>query len=224
VSGKPGQAHGWSIDMQAAIDGVCEEVGLWPHADLAGHAHNYQRFTRHRDDNTEIPYIVCGNGGHNVQRLSKTNGTVIRAPQIIQEASKDDQLASPLRDQVVFENYDDGDYGYLRIVVDQNQLRIEYHPASDGEQAKTPDDFVTIDLKTRQRVTYTAPVLGRPQEARDVASTATKAKTAGEPADLPRSHYTSSATTGKTPRRAKKAQARKTTRKKNTQKTTRKKR
>ena len=216
--------HGWSIDMQAAIDGVCEEVALWPHADLAGHAHNYQRFTRHRDDNTEIPYIVCGNGGHNVQRLSKTNGTVIRAPQIIQEASKDDQLASPLRDQVVFENYDDGDYGYLRIVVDQNQLRIEYHPASDGEQAKTPDDFVTIDLKTRQRVTYTAPVLGRPQEARDVASTATKAKTAGEPADLPRSHYTSSATTGKTPRRAKKAQARKTTRKKTTQKTTRKKR
>jgi Calcineurin-like phosphoesterase len=173
--------HGWSVDMQASIDGICAEVGLWPHADLAGHAHNYQRFTRHRDDGTEIPYVVCGNGGHNVQRLSKTNGAVIRAPQIIQEASKDDKLATPLRDQVVFENYDDGDYGYLRIVVDQNQLRIEYHPASDGEQAKTPDDFVTIDLKTRQRVNYSAPVLGRPQAARDVAAAATKAKTAGKP-------------------------------------------
>jgi hypothetical protein len=201
--------HGWSIDMQTAIDTVCTEVGLWPHADLAGHAHNYQRFTRHRDDNTEIPYIVCGNGGHNVERLSKTNGTVIRAPQIVQEASKDEQLASPLRDQVVFENYDDGDYGYLRVVVDQNQLRIEYHPASDGAQAKTPDDFVTIDLKTRQRVSYTAPVLGRPQDARDAASAAAKAQGAGAPADHPRS--------------AKKAPARKAARKKTTLKKTRKK-
>ena len=40
--------------------------GTWPHAVLAGHAHSYQRFTRLRDDGTEIPYIICGNGGHNV--------------------------------------------------------------------------------------------------------------------------------------------------------------
>ena len=44
------------------------------------------------------------------------------------------------------ENYDDQDYGYLRVVVTATQLRIEYHPASDGEAAKTPDDFVTVDL------------------------------------------------------------------------------
>jgi hypothetical protein len=80
--------------MQTQIDKICDEVGLWPHADLASHAHNYQRFTRHRSDGTEIPYIICGNGGHNVQRLSKTNGGVIRAPQIIQEASKDVRIAS----------------------------------------------------------------------------------------------------------------------------------
>ena len=33
------------------------------------------------------------------------------------------------------------DYGYLRLVVSATQLRIEYHPASDGTAAKTPDDF-----------------------------------------------------------------------------------
>jgi hypothetical protein len=165
--------HGWSIAMQAQIDQVCTDVGLWPHADLAGHAHNYQRFTRHRADGTAIPYIVCGNGGHNVQRLS-TGSTVIRAPQIIQQAAKG-SASSPLSDQVVFENYDDGDYGYLRILVTAQQLRIEYHPAADGTAAKTPDDSVTIDLATRAIVPYVAPDLGAPKAA---AATAAAAKAA----------------------------------------------
>ena len=61
-------------------------------------------------------------------------------------------------DQVVFDNYDDSEYGYLRLVADQQQLRIEYHPASDGDAAKTPDDFVTVDLATRKIVTYSPAV------------------------------------------------------------------
>jgi hypothetical protein len=36
--------------------------------------------------------------------------------------------------------------------VTATQLRIEYHPASDGNNAKTPDDFVTIDLKSHKIV------------------------------------------------------------------------
>jgi hypothetical protein len=35
------------------------------------------------------------------------------------------------------------------------KLRIEYHPAGDGEDAKTPDDFVTVDLATRRLVHFT---------------------------------------------------------------------
>jgi hypothetical protein len=46
----------------------------------------------------------------------------------------------------VLENYDDQHYGYLRIVVDASQLRIQYHPASDGAGAKPPDDIVIVDL------------------------------------------------------------------------------
>jgi Calcineurin-like phosphoesterase len=206
--------HGWSIDMQTQIDAVCDEVGLWPHADLSGHAHNYQRFTRHRSDGTQIPYVICGNGGHNVERLSKTNGAVIRAPQVIQEASQDTRLASPLRDQVVFENYDDGGYGYLRIIVDQDQLRIEYPSASDGELAKAPDDSVTIDLKTRQTASYAASNLGRPQDARDVANLASRAEPAGEPADKPRSGPTTATVLKKPAAKAQKAQKRSTTQKK----------
>jgi hypothetical protein len=69
---------------------------------------------------------------------------------------------------VTLENYDDIDYGYLRVVVDPQQLRIEYHPASDGDQAKTPDDSVTIGLVSRQKVGYTPNDLGHPAQARAI--------------------------------------------------------
>jgi hypothetical protein len=61
----------------------------------------------------------------------------------------------PGSDKVILENYDDEDFGYLRVVVTPTQLRIEYHPASDGTGAKTPDDFVTVDLATRKLVHFT---------------------------------------------------------------------
>jgi hypothetical protein len=147
-----GGQHSSSTDMRKQMDAVCEKVGVWPHAVLAGHAHSMQRFTRHRPDGTEIPYLICGNGGHNVQRLHGQKGVPLRTPQTLG--------ASEGEDPVTFENYDDQDYGYLRLIVDPHQLRIEYHPASDGRQAKTPDDSVTIDLASRKRTNYTPNDLG----------------------------------------------------------------
>jgi hypothetical protein len=32
--------------MRAQIDKICNETGVWPHAVLSAHAHNFQRFTR----------------------------------------------------------------------------------------------------------------------------------------------------------------------------------
>src|SRR3984957_3351395 len=74
-----GAQHGWSIDMSNQIDAICQKTGVWPHAFLSGHAHNYQRFTRTRNaDKTQLPYIICGNGGHNHQALAKSGGHTIR--------------------------------------------------------------------------------------------------------------------------------------------------
>jgi hypothetical protein len=50
---------------------------------------------------------------------------------------------------LTLENHDDTNYGYLRIVVDTQNLRIEYHSAADGAGSKTPNDTVTVNLKTR---------------------------------------------------------------------------
>jgi len=138
--------HGGSPDMLKDIDSACSATGVWPHAVLSGHAHNYQRFTRTKDGR-QTPYIVSGNGGHAVSRLTKKGTLALRVP-----------MAQPVlsdgSDSVVFENYDDQDFGYLRLLVNEQQLRIEYHPASDGAAAKTPDDSVTVDLATRKLAPY----------------------------------------------------------------------
>jgi len=171
--------HGWSVEMQAEIDKACTAAGVWPHAVLSGHAHNYQRFTRTRSDGTAIPYVVCGNLGHGLQKLSPRGGPVLRAPQLLQKAG-------PNADQLVFDRYDDANFGYLRVVATQTQLRIEYHPASDGTQAKTPDDSITVDLQTRKIVTFQAKDLGNTAAVRRTAQLAAQHPATWTPAKTPR--------------------------------------
>lgn len=148
-----GGKHPGSPQMLQDIDSICNDLGFWPHAVLSGHAHNYQRFTRILNPGSEkemqIPFVIGGNGGHAVNRLTSSASPVLRTP--LREQKQELKNGS---DQVVLENYDDRDYGYLRIVVDEVQLRIEYHPQSDGADAKTPDDFVTVNLKDRKLVHY----------------------------------------------------------------------
>ncbi len=144
VAGK----HLGSPLMLEDIDAACTTAGVWPHAVLSGHAHNYQRFTRVQDGR-ETPFIVCGNGGHAVSKLTKKGMAALRTPA--------PQLAySTGYNSVTLENYDDQDFGYLRVIVNAQQLRIEYHPAADGEDAKTPDDSVTVDLTSHKLVHFEA--------------------------------------------------------------------
>ena len=138
------RGHGSSTAMRKQIDAICDQVGLWPHAVLSAHAHNYQRYNRARGS-MQIPYIIAGGGGHSrPQKLTKLGQPPLRTP-----------LTIPTdEDQVTLENYDQTDNGYLRIVVNAQQLRIEYHPSDDGDQSKTPDDHVTVDLASRKLVFF----------------------------------------------------------------------
>ncbi|MGF6802515.1 hypothetical protein OKW48_006011 [Paraburkholderia youngii] len=96
-----------------------------------------------------------------MQQLTTNGQPPLRAPQLIQAASKD-------TDAVVLESYDDRNFGYLRLVANARQLRIEYHPAVDGPNTKTPDDQVTIDLATRQVAHYVARDSGIPALAEHI--------------------------------------------------------
>jgi len=142
--------HSGSLVMLKEIDAVCKATGVWPHAILSGHSHNYQRYTRHLPvGNTirQIPFMVIGNGGHGITALS--SGQTLRTPQPMAVFAQPEA-----KDTITFESYDDKNYGYCRILVDSAQLRIEYHPASDGSTMKTPDDAVTVALATGTIVTY----------------------------------------------------------------------
>jgi hypothetical protein len=147
--GQTAGSHGSSTRMLQDIDAACSAAGVWPHALLCGHAHNYQRFTRIKSGR-ETPFIVAGGGGHAVNPLTKKGDPTLRVPM------KQPGLSNGT-DQVVFESYDDQDFGYLRVIADPKQLRIEYHPATDGAAAKTPDDSVTVDLATSTIVHYQLP-------------------------------------------------------------------
>lgn len=143
-----GAHHNGSPAMLADMDKLCAKTGVWPHAVLSGHAHNYQRFTRNHGD-MQIPYLVGGNGGHAKSPLKQVGGGVIRTPVVIPALSVGG-------DRVTFENYDCLDYGYLRVSVNSKQLRIEYHCSSDSSEAKSPSDFVTVDLGQHKLVAFEA--------------------------------------------------------------------
>lgn len=142
--------HVTSLVMLKEIDAICSAVGVWPHAVLSGHAHNYQRFTR-TINKRQIPYVVCGNGGHPpLQKISVD--TTLRTPIAMPG------FAQPERgDAVTLDNYDFKSFGYLRVVVNTQQLRIEFHPEGDGVTTKTPDDAVTVALATGTLTNYMPP-------------------------------------------------------------------
>ena len=131
-----GSAHKASPAMLDDMDACCKKANFWPHVFLSGHAHNYQRFTR-TVGKFDVPYIVCGNSGHNVTRLTKKGSTALRTP-------------NKVNNELIFENYDDTNYGYLRITCDSETIRVEYHDA-DPDQ-KSESDAVTVDLKSHTMI------------------------------------------------------------------------
>ena len=108
-----GSEHGGSPLMLQDIDSACTAAGMWPHAVFSGHAHNYQRFTR-LINNYQIPFVVAGCGGHSP--LSKMRATY-RTPYKIDST-------------LTLDNYDDTDYGYLRVIVNASTMKHRISPTS----------------------------------------------------------------------------------------------
>ena len=128
--------HGCSPAMLKQMDACFSSTGVHPHAVLSGHAHNYQRYTR-LEGTRQTPYVVAGMGGHSSQAPF---GTMVSPPR------------PPFTTgQFRCDNYSPN-YGYLRVVVTQQQLRIEYHDATTGLNSKSPSDVVTVDLASHNLV------------------------------------------------------------------------
>ncbi len=148
-----GGNHGSSGGMLRDIDRICTEVGVYPHAVLSAHAHCYQRYTRSLTFGgkpIQVPFVVCGNGGHNVNPLVRaTRGQTAQEPENGTDVSYLDALPAVTASKLELAKYDDHNYGYLRISVDAQKLRIGYHQAGQRSLLQSRYDLVTVDLATR---------------------------------------------------------------------------
>lgn len=149
-------AHGGSTAMLREIDTVCQSVGVYPHAILSGHAHNYQRYTRtihFGGADRQVPFVVCGSGGHHINRLVRAvQGQPSPEPAFGTDVSYLEIKPAVQSTRLVLEKYQDTNFGYLRVTVDATQLRIGFHLLDGSGLQQSEYDVVTVNLKSAQVV------------------------------------------------------------------------
>jgi len=124
--------HSPSKEMLAQIDKTCNDAGAVPHAMLAGHSHNYQRYTRTTTlagKAVQIPYIVAGCGGHIDSPVHDAHG------QKIGEAEFEKSMKG---------------FGYLLLTATATQLTVAMFATTGGP--KTAFDTVTVNIASRRVV------------------------------------------------------------------------
>ena len=154
-SGSGGQ-HSGNSSMLRDIDTICKAQGVYPHAFLSGHAHNYQRYTRSVNfggKSFDVPFVVCGDGGHNANPLVQgKNGQPAQEPAKGAKVGYLDPSPVVQAGGLVLENYDDRDYGYLLITVNAKQVSLAFHPLNPTGAAHSGVDTVNIDLASHKKV------------------------------------------------------------------------
>jgi hypothetical protein len=135
--------HGGSQPMHDALDAAFAKAGRWADMVLAGHVHDYQRFTRKGASNDrQIPYVVAGAGGyHNLHSVAKVNGAKPVPP-----------VSLPLSgDTLTLESYVDDRHGFLRLDVGPQVIAGKYYtvPRPQESWSQPPKLVDTFRLDTR---------------------------------------------------------------------------
>ncbi len=150
--GSGGGTHYGSPFMLADIDTVCKNVGVYPHAVISGHAHNYQRYTRKLQFNGRsysVPFVICGDGGHNVAKLVKSSfGKQTPEPGDNIDVSYMDTGTIVQSTGLTLNKHDDQNSGFLRVQVSASSLTITFNPVAKSGTAPKPDT-VTVNLAAR---------------------------------------------------------------------------
>jgi len=143
--------HAGSPLMLRQIDTICKDVGIYPHALLSAHQHNYERYTRtlqFAGKEFEVPFVVCGSGGHHLNPVVQARrGQPVQRPRFGSDVGYLDPNPAVESRGLILENYDDNQthYGYLRVTVTAEQLRIAFQ-LTDEDVAQAQADLVTVDL------------------------------------------------------------------------------
>jgi hypothetical protein len=141
----------YSADTEHSGSSVAEKVlfesfaatGRYPHLILSGHVHNYQRFTVKQTGKTgafAIPCVVAGAGGYTkLGTLHKIRSENPKAPLVVS-------------DTLTLEQYDQTNFGFLRLAVSKTAITGTYLSAPYVETttpAPNVIDRFTIDLAAR---------------------------------------------------------------------------
>jgi acid phosphatase type 7 len=106
--------HGGSRRMADLLDEAFAQARRLPDLVLAGHVHNYQRFTR-TTQGREIPYLVVGASGYwHLHAMAKDGGRDLAVPWDVPDS--DLQL----------EGYVDDRHGFLRLTVSRRAIEGAY--------------------------------------------------------------------------------------------------
>jgi hypothetical protein len=141
--------HSGSSVADTILSESFQATGRYPNLVLAGHVHNYQRFTnvvQGRKGKLQIPYVVAGAGGYtNLGKMQKING-----------AYPDPTRPLQLGGGLTLERYDQNNFGFLRLAVSTTQIVGTYQSApysADASPAPKVVDIFTVDLVRNTVVT-----------------------------------------------------------------------
>jgi hypothetical protein len=156
--GSTGGRHSGSPAMLADIDKICAAQGVYPHAIISGHAHNYQRFTRTVQLGAkpyDAPFIICGDGGHGIEAVVRSKGG--QTPTDPANGANvgyldPNPVVKNAGTPLLIEQFDSTNYGYLRVSVTKQQLVIAFHTVAATSLPQSRVDAVTVDIASHTMV------------------------------------------------------------------------
>jgi acid phosphatase type 7 len=142
--------HSGSTVVENVLFAGFKAAKRYPNLILSGHVHNYQRFTnvvQGPKSQLQIPCVVAGAGGYTkLGKVNQINGAYPSAP-------------LPIGGGLTLEQYDQNNFGFLRLEVSKTQIVGTYlsapYTAPYSGAAVTPgvaDNFV-VDLTNNTVVT-----------------------------------------------------------------------
>ena len=136
--------HSGSLYIDELLDQAIAESGRTPDLVVAGHVHNYQRYTRTREDR-QVPYIVAGAGGYwHLHTMAKdANGAALTTPWKVPDLD------------ATLDSYVDDRHGYLRLTVSPTELHGDYITVPRPQESwhhgpTTTVDSFTLNLQTHR--------------------------------------------------------------------------
>ncbi|MBV9673535.1 MAG: metallophosphoesterase [Verrucomicrobia bacterium] len=132
-----------------------QQAGIYPDLVISAHAHLYQRITYTYTGGHQIPYLIAGSGGHwPVEKMGETcNKSLEVSPTPPFPVILPRGVLLPAGDSGIVNNFNDTQFGYVRITVDLGNAAIagEFFTidVTADAQPRLSDSF-HLDLSSHQ--------------------------------------------------------------------------